>query len=203
MIFDLLWLDGHSLMGLPYSERRARLAELELEGPRWRTPEYVVGRGADMLAATKAQGLEGILAKRLDAPYEPGRRSPCWVKVKNVDRQEVVVGGWLPGEGRRRDRIGALLVGVRENGHLRYAGKVGTGFTRATLRELGDRLSGLRRDSSPFADEVRERSATWVEPQLVAQVGFSEWTRDGRLRHPRFLGLRDDKPARDVVRERG
>ena len=104
MIFDLLWLDGHSLMALPYTERRARLAELELEGPRWRAPEYVAGRGADMLAATEAQGLEGIVAKRLDAPYEPGRRSPCWVKVKNVDRQEVVVGGWMPGEGRRVHR---------------------------------------------------------------------------------------------------
>jgi bifunctional non-homologous end joining protein LigD len=206
MIFDLLWLDGHSLMGLPYTERRARLAELELEGPRWRTPEYVAGRGADMLAATEAQGLEGIVAKRLDAPYEPGRRSPCWVKVKNVDRQEVVVGGWMPGEGRRRDRIGALLVGVREDGHLRYAGKVGTGFTEAELDRLRDLLGPLERDRSPFDAPVQAtppRGAVWVEPRHVAEVEFREWTQGGQLRAPSYKGLRDDKAPADVVREGG
>ncbi len=150
MIFDLLWLDGHSLMDLPYRERRARLAELELTGDRWRTPDYVEGQGAAVLAATEQQGLEGVVAKRLDSPYEPGRRSPSWVKVKNVDRQEVVIGGWLPGEGRRRDRIGALAVGVREDGHLRYAGRVGTGFTEAELDRLAKLLGPLERDTPPF-----------------------------------------------------
>src|SRR5919107_811368 len=206
MIFDLLWLDGHPLMELPYTERRARLAEVELEGARWRTPEHVVGRGADMLAATKAQGLEGILAKRLDAPYEPGRRSSCWVKVKNVDRQEVVVGGWMPGEGRRRDRIGALLVGVRENGHLRYAGKVGTGFTEAELDRLAGLLAPLERDSSPFDAPQQApppRGAVWVEPKHVAEVEFREWTQGGQLRAPSYKGLRDDKAPEDVVREGG
>ena len=112
-----------------------------------------------------------------------------------------MIGGYTAPRGTRTD-LGALLLGYYEDGQLRYAGKVGTGFTQATLRDLAAQLAPLRRDASPFADEVRERTATWVEPQLVAQVGFSEWTRDGRLRHPRFLGLRDDKAAADVVRER-
>jgi bifunctional non-homologous end joining protein LigD len=112
-----------------------------------------------------------------------------------------VIGGFTAPRGSRTD-LGALLVGNFYDGRLRYAGKVGTGFSHATLRDLADRLGPLRREDSPFADEIRERSITWVEPELVAQVGFSEWTRDGRLRHPRFLGLRDDKDAREVVRER-
>jgi bifunctional non-homologous end joining protein LigD len=206
MIFDLLWLDGHSLMALPYEERRARLSELGLTGERWRTPEHVVGRGADLLAASEAQGLEGILAKRLDSPYEPGRRSACWIKVKNVERQEVVIGGWLPGEGRRRERIGALAVGVRENGHLRYAGKVGTGFTEAELDRLGALLGPLQRDTSPFdapAQPELPRGAVWVQPRHVAEVEFREWTQGGQLRAPSYKGLRDDKDTRDVVREGG
>ena len=206
MIFDLLWLDGHSLMHLPYVERRERLAELELNGERWRTPEHVVGRGADMLAATAEQGLEGILAKRLDSPYEPGRRSPCWLKVKNVDRQEVVIGGWMPGEGRRRDRIGALLVGVREDGHLRYAGRVGTGFTDSELDRLGELLGPLERDTPPFdapAQAALPRGAVWLEPRYVAEVEFREWTEGGQLRAPSYKGLRDDKAPDEVVREGG
>jgi bifunctional non-homologous end joining protein LigD len=111
-----------------------------------------------------------------------------------------VIGGYTAPRGSRTD-LGALLLGYYDGERLRYAGKVGTGFTRATLRELAERLEPLRRDDTPFADEVRERDVTWVEPELVAQIGFSEWTRDGRLRHPRFLSLRDDKPAREVVRE--
>jgi bifunctional non-homologous end joining protein LigD len=206
VIFDLLWLDGHSLMGLPYTERRERLAELGLDGERWRTPEHVVGHGAELLAASSAQGLEGIVAKRLDSPYEPGRRSPCWVKVKNVERQEVVIGGWMPGEGRRRDRIGALLVGVREDGHLRYGGRVGTGFTEAELDRLRALLAPLQRDSSPFdapGDPRPPRGAVWVEPRHVAEVEFTEWTQGGQLRAPSYKGLRDDKAPEDVVRESG
>jgi bifunctional non-homologous end joining protein LigD len=204
MIFDLLWLDGHSLMSLAYEERRARLAELELEGPRWRTPDYVAGNGAAMLRATAEQGLEGIVAKRLDAPYEPGRRSPCWVKVKNVDRQEVVIGGWMPGEGRRRERIGALLVGVREDGHLRYAGRVGTGFTETELDRLAGLLAPIERDTSPFDAPVQAappRGAVWVQPRHVAEVEFREWTQGGQLRAPSYKGLRDDKPPEEVVAE--
>jgi bifunctional non-homologous end joining protein LigD len=204
VIFDLLWLDGHSLMDSPYEERRARLAELDLDGERWRTPEHVVGHGAQVLAASAAQGLEGVVAKRLDSPYEPGRRSACWVKVKNTERQEVVVGGWLPGEGRRRERIGALLVGVRENGHLRYAGRVGTGFTEAELDRLGKLLRPLEREDSPFdapGPPTPPRGAVWVEPRHVAEVEFREWTQGHQLRAPSYKGLRDDKPADLVIRE--
>jgi bifunctional non-homologous end joining protein LigD len=206
MIFDLLWLDGHSLMDLPYVERRERLKELGLQGERWQTPDYMVGGGQRILAATQEQGLEGIVAKRLDSPYEPGRRSPCWLKIKNTNRQELVIGGWLPGEGRRRDRIGALLVGVREDdGRLRFAGRVGTGFTEAELDRLAGLLKPLVRATSPFDIVPKSvkipREAVWVEPRLVCEVEFAEWTRDGILRAPSYKGLRDDKPAELVVRE--
>jgi bifunctional non-homologous end joining protein LigD len=157
--------------------------------------------GEAFFAEACRKGWEGLIAKRADAPYTHGR-SRDWLKFKCSAEQELVIGGYTAPRGSRTE-LGALLLGYYEDGELRYAGKVGTGFTRATLREIRDKLSGLRRNSSPFADEVRDRSATWVEPQLVAQVGFSEWTRDGRLRHPRFLGLRDDKAADEVVRERG
>jgi bifunctional non-homologous end joining protein LigD len=205
IIFDLLWLDGHSLMDLPYSERRARLAELELgDNGRWRVPDYVAGHGQQLLSATEQQGLEGVIAKRLDSPYEPGRRTPCWLKIKNVDRQEVVVGGWVPGDGKRRDRIGALLVGVRDDdGSLRHVGRVGTGFTEAELDRLADKLRPLEREDSPFAPGGPKipRGAVFAEPELVAEVEFREWTDGGQLRAPSYKGLRDDKPAELVVRE--
>jgi bifunctional non-homologous end joining protein LigD len=205
VIFDLLWLDGHSLMGLPYAERRARLAQLGLrDGERWRVPDYVEGHGAQLLAATAQQGLEGVIAKRLDSTYEPGRRSQSWIKVKNLDRQEVVIGGWVPGDGRRRDRIGALLAGVREeDGTLRHVGRVGTGFTEAELDRLSGLLAPLEREDSPFAPGGPKipRGAIFVEPELVAEVEFREWTEGGQLRAPSYKGLRDDKPADLVVRE--
>ena len=146
-----------------------------------------------------ARAGRALIAKRADAPYTHGR-SRDWLKFKCSAEQELVVGGYTAPRGSRTE-LGALLLGHYEDGRLRYAGKVGTGFTQATLRDLAERLAPLRRDDSPFADPVRERDATWVEPRLVAQVGFTEWTRDGRLRHPRFLGLRDDKAAEEVVRE--
>jgi bifunctional non-homologous end joining protein LigD len=205
IIFDLLWLDGHSLMDLPYTERRARLAELELgDNGRWRVPDYVAGHGQQLLSATKQQGLEGVIAKRLDSPYEPGRRTPCWLKIKNIDRQEVVVGGWVPGDGKRRDRIGALLVGVRDDdGSLRHVGRVGTGFTEAELDRLADKLRPLEREDSPFAPGGPKipRGAVFADPELVAEVEFREWTDGGQLRAPSYKGLRDDKPAELVVRE--
>ena len=191
--FDLLWLDGHSLMALPYTERRARLKALGLEGPHWQTPDHVVGDGVAVLEASQASGLEGIMAKRLDSPYEPGKRSPCWVKIKNVRREDVVVGGWLPGEGRRRDRIGALLVGVEEDGALRYAGRVGTGFTDSELDRLRGELT--EREGSPFTKGSPPRGAVFVEPNRVAEVEFSEWTGDGMMRHPSYKGLREEAPT--------
>jgi bifunctional non-homologous end joining protein LigD len=215
IIFDLLWLDGHSLMELSYAERRARLSELELgDGERWRVPDYVTGHGAELLEATAQQGLEGVIAKRLDSPYEPGRRSPCWLKIKNVERQEVVIGGWVPGDGKRRDRIGALLIGVYDETptagsaggtRLRHVGRVGTGFTEAELDRLAELLRPLERPDSPFAPGGPKipRNAVFVEPRLVAEVEFREWTEGGQLRAPSYKGLRDDKPAELVVREEG
>ena len=205
VIFDLLWLDGHSLMELPYTERRARLAALELgDGGRWRVPDYVVGHGEQVLAATEQQGLEGVIAKRLDSRYEPGRRTANWLKIKNTSRQEVVVGGWVPGDGKRRDRIGALLVGVRDDdGSLRHVGRVGTGFTEAELDRLAEKLRPLEREDSPFAPGGPKipRGAVFADPELVAEVEFREWTDGGQLRAPSYKGLRDDKPAELVVRE--
>ena len=197
VIFDLLWLDGHSVMGLPYTDRRELLAGLDLHGTNWQVPDYVVGDGADLQAATRAQGLEGIVAKRLDSPYEPGRRSVCWRKIKNVQRTDVVVCGWVPGEGRRRDRIGALLIAVEdEDGHLRYAGRVGTGFTDRELDRLHGLLAPLEREDPPWTTGPKPpRGSVLVEPRYVADVEFIEWTSDGVLRAPSYKGLREDVPV--------
>jgi bifunctional non-homologous end joining protein LigD len=198
VIFDLLWLDGRSLLDAPYEERREALEALGLEGgPAWRTPDIVSGDGEAFLAVTREQGLEGIVAKRLDCPYEPGRRANGWVKVKHRPTTEVVVGGWVPGEGRRRERIGALLVGVREaDGSLRCAGRVGTGFTEDELDRLAVLLGPLERDTSPFDGGARPpRGAVYVEPRHVAEVEFAEWTREGLLRAPSYKGLRDAEPT--------
>jgi bifunctional non-homologous end joining protein LigD len=204
-IFDLLYIDGRSLVELPYSERRAELEQLGLGGRAWRVPAVNVGEGSRLLEATREQGLEGVVAKRLDSRYEPGRRSGAWLKIKNTLRQELVIGGWVPGEGRRSDRIGALLMGYRRGSDFVYAGRVGTGFTERTLDELGRKLVALRRDRSPFAAGVGgirfPRGTVFVEPRLVAEVEFREWTGDGVMRAPSFKGLREDKSPRDVVLE--
>ena len=192
LAFDLLHLDGRSLLDRPYRERRARLEELELEGPAWRTPRYHEGDGEAFLAASRERGLEGVMAKRLDSPYRPGRRSRAWIKVKNLQRAELLIGGWMPGEGRRRERLGALLVGRRDGeGRLQYAGRVGTGFTEAELDRLLERLEPLRRVSNPFHARRGPRKAVWTEPELACEVEFREWTREGLLRAPSYQGLRD------------
>ena len=205
MIFDLLWLDGHSTMELAYEQRRELLADLALDGESWKTPEQLSGTGKDVLAATAEQKLEGILAKRLDSTYQPGARSTAWVKIKNVGRQELVIGGWLPGEGRREARIGALLVGVYDpDGAFRYAGRVGTGFSDAELDRLAKLLAPLQREESAFTAGVRPpRGSVFCEPKLVAEIEFTAWTPAGSLRHPSYKGLRDDKQADEVVREDG
>ncbi len=201
-IFDLLYLDGELLFDAPYEERRRRLEALELAGPAWRVPATHTGSGERLLEATRSQGLEGLVAKRHGSRYEPGRRNGAWVKIKHTLRQELVICGWLPGEGRRAERIGALLVGYRRDGSLVYAGRVGTGFTEATLDELAARLRPLRTERSPFDEAPKlPREAQFVEPRLVAEVEFREWTAERVLRAPSFKGLREDKPADAVVLE--
>jgi bifunctional non-homologous end joining protein LigD len=204
--FDLLWLDGHLTTELPYLDRRKLLTDLVHDGPSWKVPSHEVGDGHASLAISKQFSLEGVVAKRVDSIYEPGRRSSAWVKVKNQVRQEFVVGGWAPGKGARSTTFGALLVGYYDDtGALRYAGRVGTGFTSDTLDAIQRALEPLERDSSPFADPLESRAIEqqvhFVEPRLVAEVRFTEWTSVGRIRHPAFLGLRTDKDPNDVRRE--
>jgi bifunctional non-homologous end joining protein LigD len=214
LVFDVLHLDGHSLLDLPYVERREMLESLQLSGPSWQTPPHFPGStsggagdhhvGRAVFAASREQGLEGVIAKRLDSKYLPGKRNDCWLKVKNLRTQEVVIGGWKPGAGRRAGAIGSLLLGVPGDDGLVYVGHVGTGFTDKMLRDIEADLKPLARDTSPFALAVpREhaRDAKWVEPQVVGEVVFSEWTREGRLRHPAWRGLRPDKAAGEVIRE--
>ena len=200
-VFDVLWLDGLDVRALPLLARKRLLrSALRFEDPI-RLTQYRREAGEELFAEACRKGWEGLIAKRADSAYTD-RRSRDWLKLKCEHGQELVVGGFTAPQGTRAE-LGALLLGYYDDGALRYAGKVGTGFDRATLRDLGERLRARRRDEAPFADpgSIRERGVTWVEPELVAQIGFSEWTRDGRLRHPRFLGLRDDKDAREVVRE--
>ena len=205
LVFDVLYIDGRSTVELPYTERRELLHSLKLTGPHWDTPPHYVDDGPAIIAASKAQQFEGVMAKRLDSTYTPGCRSDAWHKIKNIRRQEVVIGGWTRGEGNREGHIGSLLVGVYDDkGNFRYAGNVGTGFKATTLRELAAILKPLVRKESPFSTSVSRahaKTATYVEPQLVCEVDFTEWTGDGKLRHPSYKGLRDDKSARDVVRE--
>jgi bifunctional non-homologous end joining protein LigD len=207
VLFDLLYIDGESLLALPYVERRRRLEALGLDrekGASWTLSPRFDGPGADILQASKEQGLEGVLAKRRDSPYLPGRRSPTWTKVKNVRAQEVVIGGWTPGEGHRQGRFGSLLLGLPGDGGLVYVGQVGTGFSDAVLDDLVAALERRRSESSPFNGDVPRQYrnvATWVEPTLVGEVSFSEWTADGRMRHPSWRGLRDDKAPDEVRRE--
>jgi bifunctional non-homologous end joining protein LigD len=203
MVFDLLWLNGHSLMSLRYSQRREMLAQLRLSGQNWQTPEHVVGQGSALLRASAEQHLEGIVAKRLDSTYEPGLRPRSWVKIKTVGRQEFVVAGWMPGQGKRRERIGALLLGVHEpDGGLRYVGRVGSGFSDSELDRLAGLLGPCERSSSPFSSGGRPpRGAVFCEPRVVVEVEFGEWTHDGNLRHPVYKGLREDSSPAEVVRE--
>lgn len=202
--FDLLELDGEHVMALPLEERKAKLAELIGERGAIRFSDHVTGSGAAFFHAACAKGLEGIVSKRRDKPYAPGR-GMTWVKTKCLLRQELVIGGFTEPEGSRSG-FGSLLLGYYADGKLAYAGKVGTGFSMKVLREVHAQLAKLETATCPF-DPEPARAWTgphrhWVTPELVAEVAFSEWTNDGRLRHPSFQGLRADKPAEDVVRER-
>ena len=202
LLFDILSLHGRSLLPEPYTSRREALEGLQLQGPAWQTPPYFGGDGPDVLAASLSNRLEGVVAKRLDSRYQPGQRSPDWLKIKNVRTQDVVVGGWKPGQGRRSGLPGALLLGLPGPAGLRYIGKVGTGFTDRTLADIARKLADLAQTASPFAEVPREhaRDAQWVRPALVGEVEFGEWTPEGRLRHPSWRGLRHDVAVQDVRR---
>jgi DNA ligase D-like protein (predicted ligase) len=201
-IFDLLWVDGHDIRALSLRTRKRMLrAALEFHDPlRWTSHRNTEGEA--MFTEACRKGWEGVIAKRADSPYR-ATRSRDWLKLKCEAGQELVIGGFTAPKGSRTD-FGALLLGYFRDGELQYAGKVGTGFDQELLGSLGRRLRDLSRNRSPFANPsaIRERGVTWVRPELVAQIGFTEWTSAGRLRHPRFLGLRDDKTATEVVRER-
>jgi bifunctional non-homologous end joining protein LigD len=205
MVFDALWLDGNSTCDLPYTDRRSVLERLALAGPAWQTPPTAYGDGAGVLETAERLGLEGVVAKRRDSTYLAGRRADAWRKVKPTLGQELVVGGWLPGAGRLEGRLGSLLVGYhdRDDGHdvLRFAGRVGSGINGVARDRLEACLRPLRRATSPFVGAPRLPGAVWVEPGIVVDVAFHEWTTAGVLRAPRYRGLRDDKPAAEVVRE--
>jgi bifunctional non-homologous end joining protein LigD len=197
--FDLLWLLGTDLRHLAIEDRKSLLRQLLANGDHVKAVDALRGDPAELLAKACQDGWEGLVAKRSGSAYHGGR-SADWRKLKCGGRQELVIGGFTEPRGTRSG-FGALLLGYWEGGELRYAGKVGTGFSERTLQELSAKLAGLERLSSPFAGGAGEKGAHWVEPQLVADIAFSNWTKEGRLRHPRFLGLRTDKASRDVARE--
>jgi bifunctional non-homologous end joining protein LigD len=203
VVFDLIELDGMDATALTYEQRRRLVREAVEDGDHWFVPPHHLD-GAALLEASRERGLEGVVAKRLDSTYTTGKRSNLWRKIKNRAGQEVVIGGWTSGKQARASTFGALMVGVYENGSLRYSGGVGSGFDQATLDRLTRELAARATDECPF-DPVPPREITrhahWVKPELVAAVQFTEWTFDGILRHAVFLGLRDDKDPLDVVRE--
>lgn len=204
LVFDVLHLDGHSTMELAYQDRRRLLESLSLSAERWTTPASFAEPPGAVLEAARRGGLEGVVCKRVDSPYRPGQRSDDWVKVRTLRTQEVVIGGYTPGKGSRANAIGALMVGIPSEGGLRYAGKVGTGFSDAHLKELRTMLARLRQDESPFVGPLpraETAGATWVRPTLVGEVRFSDWTPGGRLRQPAWRGLRPDKSPDEVVVE--
>ena len=211
--FDLLYLDDRLTCEMPYEQRRELLAGLGVDGPCWQSPSHHLGDGSALLEATRQRDLEGIVAKRLGSIYRPGRRSADWLKVANKRQQELVIGGWMPGEGGRSGQLGSLLVGYYDSTpdeaakldraqQLVFAGAVGTGFSNEELGRLTRMLKARARLDSPFdVASPRRRGARWCEPELVCVAEFREWTRDGTLRAPAYKGLRDDKDPRDVVRE--
>jgi bifunctional non-homologous end joining protein LigD len=200
-IFDVPHLAGYDMTAVGLRHRKVLLAGARSFDDPLRFTTHRDTEGEAVYQEACAEGWEGVIANRAVSPYVQ-RRSTDWLKFKCVNRQEFVIGGFTDPRGSRVG-FGALLVGYYEDGDLRYAGKVGTGYDTRTLLELGKQLRELETKDSPFAEPVREKGAHWVRPELVAEVGFTEWTNDGKLRHPRFLGLRNDKPARSVVREHG
>ena len=215
--FDLVHLDGRDLRAAPYSERRDLLAGLGFDGACWSAPAHRVGGGAELLEAAKDRGLEGVVAKKLESPYREGRRSGEWIKERIWREQEFVIGGHIPGEGRRAETVGSLLVGYYdkraselgpgESQSLHFAGGVGSGLTQGNLAELSAALGKINRKRQPVrhaASAARRRgSRSSASRVLVCQVSWSEWTAQGTLRQPAFKAMRDDKDPREIVREQG
>jgi bifunctional non-homologous end joining protein LigD len=203
-LFDLLYHGQDSLLGLPYTERRSRLEDLGLNDDPVLTPPWFHDDAEAVLAVSLRHGLEGVVGKPLASRYRPGRRQD-WIKVKNIRQQEVIICGWRHGQGRRANTIGSLLMGVYDDdGRLRYAGNIGTGFMEAMLRGLTRQLGPLQRDTSPFGTPVppgMPAAHTGWNPRLVGEVAFTEWTADGSMRHPSWHGLRTDTNPEGVRRE--
>jgi bifunctional non-homologous end joining protein LigD len=203
LVFDVLHIDGRSLLHDPYAQRRAVLEDLGLAGPGLGVPPSFPGAGQAVLAASWQHGLEGMVLKHLDSPYLPGRRSPLWLKIKHERIQDVVIGGWTPGHGERAAVLGSLLIGVQQPAGLQYCGLVGTGFSQPALLELTRALRALEQPASPFTGPITPmpaRQVHWVRPVLAGQVSYTEWTPAGRLRHPVWRGPRADQDPARVVR---
>ncbi|MFD1656701.1 ATP-dependent DNA ligase [Streptomyces caeni] len=196
VLFDVMFL-WQDITSLPYARRRRELEELALAGPHWSMPGAIVGHGAQALEATRRSGLEGLMCKRLGSVYEPGVRSRSWIKIRNVRAVDVIVGGWLPGRGRLTGLPGAVLVGQRGTGRLRYVGRVGTGWSERERAELARTLRALHTQACPFEPAPRVPGAHWVLPRLVGEVGYSTRTRAGLLRQPSWLRLRPDLAPED------
>ncbi|KUO15499.1 non-homologous end-joining DNA ligase [Streptomyces dysideae] len=201
VLFDVLHLAGRSLLTLPYVRRRGRLEELGLDSTFWSTPAALVGHGAEALRATREHGLEGLVCKRLDSVYEPGVRSRAWIKIRNMRSEDVIVGGWVPGKGRLTGLPGAVLVGQRTAGRLRYVGGVGTGWSEDERTRLAALLRAAETDVCPFDTVPAVAGAHWVLPRLVGEVRYSTRTRAGMLRQPSWLRLRPDLAPEEAAAE--
>jgi DNA ligase D-like protein (predicted ligase) len=197
--FDLLWVAGRDVRDLPLRDRKVLLEQVLDPGGAIELIDALEGDPDALVERAREDGWEGLIAKRVESRYQ-GRRSRDWLKLKVVRQQEMVVVGWTPPSGGRV-AVGALLLGYQDEGRLRYGGKVGTGFTETALRDMKQRLDAIEVDAPPVVDPPREKGARWVRPEMVVQVGFGDWSTGGRLRHPRYLGLRTDKDPADVVRE--
>lgn len=200
-VFDVLHLDGTSTMAQPWTERRRILDDLDVRGPTWATPPAFIGEGEMTVAVAEQRNLEGVVAKRLDSTYTPGQRSRRWTKIKRQARDEFIVGGWTPGEGRRSGSIGSLALGLpAAGGGLRYVGNVGTGFTDRELRRLDAVLRPTVTEHNPFTENAHlvKKGTVFVEPRIVTDVEYTERTNEGILRHPSYKGERIDKSPADV-----
>lgn len=207
VIFDVLHVNGQDTFELPYAQRRKLLEQIVDNGPSWRLTDVHEEGAAELLAAVTERGMEGLMAKQLTSRYLPGKRAPVWRKVKPRGRQEMVVGGWTTGDptGSRRNQLGGFDIGYWDETGLRYAGRVGSGLTEADLKRWKTVLAPLAVDSSPFVDPVPKakdgRIRQWVRPEVVVEVAFSDWSPDGNLRHPSYLGQRFDVDPNSVTRE--